>query len=324
MRPWPGRPTMPPSRVRRPPGIGRALARRARRARDQALAWVKDPGDAEALHRLHQELRRMRVGLAVQKRTLPPDRARQIARLSSRLGALTRAVGETRDRDVTFAVAGRALRRAGPADRRPGNERVLRLLKRDGDARRRALRRRLRAAPWASWISRTAEEAKRESAGPAPARSAAAFETERARRARRLRPRLREARRAPSVGRWHRLRQAIRAVRTLRSLEGEAAGRVPDGGPNSILRLQRRLGRLHDLDRTLAVWPEGGPSSEEAGRAGLVVRRRALADAVARAAADPSLRRRLRRFANDAGRPARTGERSGMAARPRQRRVNPR
>src|SRR5208282_3020395 len=57
---------------------------------------------AESLHRLHRELRRLRVGLDVWARASTPARRLDLRSYDRRLRRLARLVGGVRDRDVAL------------------------------------------------------------------------------------------------------------------------------------------------------------------------------------------------------------------------------
>src|SRR5580658_6229224 len=59
---------------------------------------------ASALHRLHRDLRRLRIGVSVWARLLPKAPRAEVEGYDRRLKRLARLVGGVRDRDVTLSL----------------------------------------------------------------------------------------------------------------------------------------------------------------------------------------------------------------------------
>ncbi len=72
---------------------------------------------ASALHRLHRDLRRLRVGIAVWARLLPKAPRSELEGYDRRLKRLARLVGGVRDRDVTLSLLADRSLPGGPRER---------------------------------------------------------------------------------------------------------------------------------------------------------------------------------------------------------------
>jgi CHAD domain-containing protein len=209
---------------------------------------VEDPQPGvETLHRLHRELRRLRVGLAVWTRASSPVRRLELRSYDRRLKRLARLVGGVRDRDVALDVLA-----SGP-NTLPSRERVqfrrLRLRLAD-DARigRELLRASLRAERDLGLFEgiRTGLHV-RPSARRARALQAYLEEVRREGQEA-IRAAHRQARRKPSSRRLHRLRIRVRNWRHLTDLAAAVDPTYNVTVARSLRSLQARLGRLHDLD----------------------------------------------------------------------------
>ncbi|HTS33643.1 MAG TPA: CHAD domain-containing protein [Thermoplasmata archaeon] len=228
--------------------LGRVLEARV----DQTLHDLESvtsssrPGP-ESLHRLHRDLRRLRVGLGVWTRASSKGRQEALRAYDRRLKHLARLVGGVRDRDVALGLLAQA-----PADLPSRERRALRRLRvhLTDDARigreliRASLRterdlglfegirdgfRTLPSARRAQALGRYLEEVHQE--GQEAVRLAH-----------------RKARRKPTSRRLHTLRIRVRSWRHLSDL---AAAIDPSYGvaeARPLQSLQARLGRLHDLD----------------------------------------------------------------------------
>ncbi len=198
------------------------------------------------IHQLHRSLRRLRLDLGLLGRFAPRLFHSKLQALDEHLQLLSRRVGQVRDVDVMLqllaelpvvtAEDGRStvkdLRARLRKTRLPHQDRVLRLA-RSLESRRTFER-----------LSHLTGLDRRRFRG----RFAAALESEIAARRRRVRRAQRRAVRRPSKDRLHQLRKEIRKTRdVLRSLEVEPVGLRPEPS-RRLARLQRHLGRVHDLD----------------------------------------------------------------------------
>jgi CHAD domain-containing protein len=200
-----------------------------------------------ALHRFHRDLRRLRVGMGLWGRLLPKSRREEMAAYSRRVKRLARLVGGVRDRDVTLDLLGDQQFLKGSREKSQVEETRARLLD-DAQVGRELLRVFLRSERDAGLFVGI-----RESLHRPPAASRVRNLDGYLRRIqddgrREVQQAHRRARRKPSTRRLHRLRIRVRDWRHLNDLSSTL---VPVGSsrPSSPLRaLQRRLGRLHDLE----------------------------------------------------------------------------
>lgn len=272
---------------------------RLRRVDRGAHAWLRNSPSDEVLHRLHQEARRLRIEMRLLRRIARGGGPRAGAAREDPLRSLTRAFGRARDADVGLRTVRRVALGAAPRGRAAA-EAVVRRYAREADRCHRRLRGVLEGPGFRALLRRVAAEAARPMGGPALERADGAVRKELRRRRRRLIVRLKEARQEPSPSRLHRLRQATRAVRTLRTTVAAMVGGRRPRWPGPLARLQSLLGRLHDLDRVL-----GGTTPQAARRVRwleelLAARRARLGREAGRLLEDPGVRRRIRRFARAA------------------------
>jgi CHAD domain-containing protein len=203
--------------------------------------------DAEALHRLHRDLRRLRVGLGVWSRFLPKTARAEFKAYDRRVKRLARLVGGVRDRDITLGLmADRTVPRTASDRARLVN--VRRRLVDDARVGRELLRVFLRADRDAGLF-----EGIRTGLHVRPARRRVlkldAYLAEiRDEERRGVRHAHRQARRKPSTRRLHRLRIRMRNWRHLSDLSTKLSPSAPSPSPPPLRALQRRLGRLHDLE----------------------------------------------------------------------------
>jgi len=235
----------------------------------------------ESLHQLHREMRRLRHALAIWEDVLPDRQRQMIQPLARRLKRLARMIGRVRDRDVVLALLeGPSL----PSPERADAPRVARLrarLRDDARTGRELVRVFLRSERDGHLF-----EGLRESLELPPRRRLRSdlqrvLDEEQERRHERVRTAHKDARHRPSSTRLHRLRIRVRQLRHLTEvrtrIDGKSLGRIP----STVRRLQRELGRLHDLDVVLAeLDPElGGTAWARALRS----ERRAVRDSVRKA-----------------------------------------
>lgn len=207
---------------------------------------------AGGLHRLHRELRRLRTALGVWESTLARRERERLRPFDRRLKRLARLAGRIRDRDVTIDLLAHVDGRAWGSEELAQLGQFRTRLRDDARTGRELLRAFLRAE---------------EAAGLFPAIRAEWHRPRLRYRARdvrailgdvqgsgeeRVRRAHRAARRKPSVTRLHRLRIRVRGLRHVNELRGalDPGDARPLSAP--IRRLQTDLGRLHDLDVTLA------------------------------------------------------------------------
>ncbi len=228
--------------------LGRALEARVDQTLHDLDRVVEGPRPAaEALHRLHRDLRQLRVGLGVWTRASSKGRQETLRDYDRRLKHLARLVGGVRDRDVALTLLSDA-----PRDLPSRERRALRRLRvhLTDDARigRELIRASLRTERDLGLF-----EGIREGFQTLPsARRALALGRyleevhQEGREAVRLAHR--KARRKPTSRRLHTLRIRVRSWRHLSDL---AAAINPSYGlaeARPLRSLQARLGRLHDLD----------------------------------------------------------------------------
>jgi len=202
---------------------------------------------ASALHRLHRDLRRLRVGIAVWARLLPKAPRSELEGYDRRLKRLARLVGGVRDRDVTLSLLADRSLPGGPQERARLTQ-VRRRLGDDARVGRELLRVFLRAERDAGLFEgiRTGLHAH-----PPPNRVQhldGYLHRIRDEGRQEVRDAHRRARRKPSTRRLHRLRIRMRNWRHLSDLSVTLDPVKPAPPPAPLRALQRRLGRLHDLE----------------------------------------------------------------------------
>jgi CHAD domain-containing protein len=245
-----------------PDSAGRVLERELLRvlARVEATAEemvrASNPR-AELLHDLHRLGRRLGILLRAWSLVLPPRAAGDLEPLRSRLKRITRLVGQVRDRDVTLGIIGAA----GPAgtDGRELKEahRFLSRIRDEATTGRELLRVHLRTESEAGLFRDLRSLARRPGRRPEMARLKPQLVRELAARRREVRRAHRRARRHPTPERLHGLRIRLRRLRYLQELTDSLGITAPARASAELRRLQDRLGRIHDLDVTLASM---GPS----------------------------------------------------------------
>jgi CHAD domain-containing protein len=202
---------------------------------------------ATALHRLHRDLRRLRVGVGIWARLVPKVPRAELEGYDRRLKRLARLVGGVRDRDVTLSLlTDRSL--PGPARERVRLHQVRARLVDDARVGRELLRVFLRSERDAGLF-----EGIRASLHVTPHRNRVqhldGYLAEiRDESRREVQAAHRQARRKPSTRRLHRLRIRMRNWRHLADLSVTLVPTQPVAAPPPLRALQRRLGRLHDLE----------------------------------------------------------------------------
>jgi CHAD domain-containing protein len=202
---------------------------------------------ASALHRLHRDFRRLRVGVSVWSRLLPKASRAELKGYDRRLKRLARLVGGVRDRDVALGLlADRSLpsgtrervrliqvRRRLVDDARIGRELLRVFLRAERDAGLfEGIRAGLHVPPSRSrvqhldgYLAEIRDEGRRE-----------------------VQEAHRRARRKPSTRRLHSLRIRMRNWRHLSDLSTTLTPAIPLPPSPPLRALQHRLGRLHDLE----------------------------------------------------------------------------
>ncbi len=202
---------------------------------------------AESLHRLHRELRRLRVGLDVWTRASTPARRLDLRSYDRRLRRLARLVGGVRDRDVALDLLAQ-----GPNDL-PSRERAqlrrLRVRLAD-DARigRELLRASLRTERDLGLFEGLRAGFHRPPSARRGRALRAYLDEVRDERQEAIRDAHKKARRKPSSRRLHRLRIRVRNWRHIADLASVLETAQPVTMARPLRSLQARLGRLHDLD----------------------------------------------------------------------------
>ena len=224
-----------------PSPLKRDLAR-VERFYAEVLSAATPP--AEPVHQLHRQLRALRARARAFRSLLPPARRKVYTAELRRLGRMARRTGELRDRTVIRELLDHPeARRRIP---RVTRELAHHLLDQEDAVGLAFLRTYLGSEPRRGSVRRLVDLT-RVSAGKVP-RWKEAFTEELERKERELERRFRRAGRRPSVRRLHRLRRALRNLSVLEA----SGGRTPDPSRRRLSRrrerLQRRLGRLHDLE----------------------------------------------------------------------------
>ena len=230
------------------------IARCARSAESglRACAYRTAP-DPETLHRLHRDLRELRVT----HRLLVPLPKGGVAEDATdrRLQRLAGRVGEVRDRDVAIDILLRSGGNVGGKLRRSLQAR----LRHEGDVGRELLRATARVEMEHRLLQTVIRDVS-SAPVPGPAQLRHEMESALAQHHARVVRLFRRALRKPSTRRLHRLRIALRNARALRTLVGKVTGHPADSVPADLDKLQRALGRLHDLDMVaerIAALPSG-------------------------------------------------------------------
>ena len=230
------------------------IARSALRAESglRACAFRSAP-DPETLHRLHRDLRELRVTHRLLV-PLPKDATSEDV-TDRRLQRLAGLVGEVRDRDVAIDILLRSGRKIDGKIR-------LRLqvrLRHEGQVGRELLRAAARAELDRHLLQAVIRDVS-SAAVPGPAQLRHEMETALTHHHGTVVRAFRRGLRKPSTRRLHRLRIALRNARSLRILVGRVTGHPANSVPADLEKLQRTLGRLHDLDMVaerIASLPSG-------------------------------------------------------------------
>jgi CHAD domain-containing protein len=228
------------------------IARCARSAESglRACAYRSAP-DAETLHRLHRDLRELRVTHRLLV-PLPKDGSAEDT-TDRRLQRLAGLVGEVRDRDVAIDILLRSGVEGGGKLRRSLQVR----LRHEGQVGRELLRADARVELERHLLQSVIRDVT-SAPVPAPAQLRHDLGTALSQHHAKVVRAFRRGLRKPSTRRLHRLRIALRNARALRVLVGRVTGHPANSVPADLDKLQRTLGRLHDLDMVaerIAVLP---------------------------------------------------------------------
>jgi len=230
------------------------IALSARRAENglRTCAFRAAP-DPETLHRLHRDLRELRV---THRLLVPPSAEKPPENpTDQRLRRLAGLVGEVRDRDVAIDI----LLKAGLGSDRQLRKSLQVRLRHEGEIGRELLRANARAELDRHLLQTVIRDVTGASV-PSPARLRREMGTTLAQHHATVVRAFRRSLRKPSTRRLHRLRIALRNARALRLLVGRATAHPADAVPSELDKLQRALGRLHDLDKVaerIAALPSG-------------------------------------------------------------------
>jgi CHAD domain-containing protein len=229
------------------------IARCARSAESglRSCAYRSTP-DAETLHRLHRELRELRV---THRLLVPLPKGGADDTTDRRLQRLAGLVGEVRDRDVAIEILLRSSGDPGGKLRRSLQGR----LRHEAQIGRELLRADARVELDRHLLQMVIRDVSG-AATPSPAQLRHDMETALAQRHATVVRAYRRGLRKPSTRRLHRLRIALRNARMLRVLVGRITGHPGNSVPTELDKLQRALGRLHDLDMVaerIASLPSG-------------------------------------------------------------------
>ena len=205
-----------------------------------------------SLHTLHRQMRRLRTGLALWEALLPTAERELLHPLDVRIKRLSRLVGRIRDRDIALSLLQKY------DGRRVDHRDALRVtryrIRLQDDARtgRELLRAFLRSERQARLLDDVGERLRSLPRAGSFRDARRAVALAHARTQENLLRAHKKARRRPSMERLHRLRIRIRRARQFSDLAGVLDPDHVAGFSSSLVRLQKELGDLHDLDMILA------------------------------------------------------------------------
>jgi CHAD domain-containing protein len=212
---------------------------------DRVVANVRPA--ASALHRLHRDLRRLRVGIGLWLRMVPKRTRGDLETYDRRVKRLARLVGGVRDRDVALELLTDSSVPRGARER----VRLLRTRARladDAQVGRELLKVVLRSERDAGLFEGIRSGLRAPPSGRRVRDLEAYLQQTRDRGRRAVREAHRRARQKPSPRRLHRLRIRMRNWRHLSDLSSTIDPARPARASPPLRNLQRRLGRLHDLE----------------------------------------------------------------------------
>jgi len=205
----------------------------------------------ESLHRLHRQMRRLRTGLALWEALLPSAERDLLHPLAVRVKRLSRLVGRIRDRDIALSLLQRFDRASAGRRELASVERYRTRVQDDARTGRELLRAFLRAERQARLLDDVGERLRSLPRSGSFHDTHRAVELAHARTHDNLRRAHRKALRRPSMERLHRLRIRIRRARQFTDLAVALDPRHERAFSSSMVRLQKDLGDLHDLDMIL-------------------------------------------------------------------------
>jgi len=237
---------VPPERVAHE--IARILEE-VTKAVDRVVASAQ-PSPA-SLHVLHRQMRRLRTGLTLWEALLPTHDRDLLHPLDVRIKRLSRLVGRIRDRDIALSLLQKY--DGHRIDHRDALRVARYRIRLQDDARtgRELLRAFLRSERQAHLLDDVGERLRSlpRSGSFRDARRAVVLAHLRTQE--NLLRAHKKARRKPSMERLHRLRIRIRRARQFSDLAGVVDPEHVRGFSTSLVRLQKDLGDLHDLDMIL-------------------------------------------------------------------------
>jgi CHAD domain-containing protein len=235
-----------------PATLVRELDRRVASVNASVDAVVARPHPtAGSLHRLHRDLRRLRTALEVWESLLAHRDRERLLPFDQRLKRLARLVGRIRDRDVTIDLLAHADGPSWSAEETSRLGRYRTRLRDDARTGRELLRAFLRAEKDANLFSQMKAEWHRATVRYRGSEVRRILSRVQGEGEDRVRDAHRAARHKPSTSRLHRLRIRVRGLGHVTELVGvlDPTDARPLSAP--VRRLQRDLGRLHDLDVAL-------------------------------------------------------------------------
>jgi len=236
----------------RPERVAREIAKILAEVTKAVDSVVASPHPSpESLHRLHRQMRRLRTGLALWEALLPGAEREIVHPLDVRVKRLSRLVGRIRDRDIAISLLGRFDPEKSSSRDIVRVERYRTRLQDDARTGRELLRAFLRSERQARLLDDVGERLRslpRSGSFRDPRRAVALAHT---RTHDNLERAHRKALRKPSMERLHRLRIRIRRARQFSDLAVLLDPRHERPFSSSMVKLQKDLGDLHDLDMIL-------------------------------------------------------------------------
>ena len=205
----------------------------------------------ESLHRLHRQMRRLRTGLALWEALLPGAERDLLHPLDVRVKRLSRLVGRIRDRDIALSLLERFDREKATHRDLLRVERYRTRVQDDAHTGRELLRAFLRSERQARLLDDMGERLRSLPRSGTFRDARRAVDLAHARTYDNLRRAHRKAVRRPTMERLHRLRIRIRRARQFSDLAVLLDPRHERPFSSSMVKLQKDLGDLHDLDMIL-------------------------------------------------------------------------
>lgn len=239
-------------RAMRPERVAREIAEILEEASEAVDAVIRSAHPTpESLHRLHRQMRRLRTGLALWEALLPSAERDLVHPLDVRVKRLSRLVGRIRDRDIVISLLDRF---GGPHASHRDRQRLERYrvrIRDDARTGRELLRAFLRAERQARLLDDIGERLRSLPRTGSFSDTDQVVARAQARTHDNLRRAHRKALRRPTMERLHRLRIRIRRARQFSDLAVAVDPGHQRRFPPSLIRLQKNLGDLHDLDMAL-------------------------------------------------------------------------